>query len=62
MKKIKLNLIAFKIVQALSKGHTYTNPWSGQYLTHAHSHITHAVTQTAGLPSLGPNSVTKISS
>ena len=23
-----------------SKGHTYTNPWPGHYLMHAHSHIT----------------------
>ena len=27
----------------LSKGHTYTNPGPGQYLTHTHSHITRAV-------------------
>ena len=27
-----------------SKGHTYTNPRPGQYFTHAHSHITRAVT------------------
>ena len=30
-------------MQIYSKGHTYTNPWSGQYLTHAHSHIMRAV-------------------
>ena len=27
----------------LKKGHTYTSPPPGQYLTHAHSHITRAV-------------------
>ena len=32
-----------KTVQTQSKGHTYTNPWRGQYLMHAHSHITQAV-------------------
>ena len=38
-----------------SKGHTYTNSWPGQYLTHAHSHITRAVARprTAVLPLLG---------
>ena len=30
-------------MQTQSKGHTYTNPWRGQYLMHAHSHITQAV-------------------
>ena len=32
-----------KIVQTWSKGHTYTNPRPGQYLTHAHSHVTRVV-------------------
>ena len=32
-----------KIVQTWSKGHTYTNSRPGQYLTHAHSHVTRAV-------------------
>ena len=27
----------------LKKGHTYTNPRSSQYVTHAHSHITRVV-------------------
>ena len=30
-------------VTSKSKGHTYTNPRPGHYLTHAHSHITRAV-------------------
>ena len=30
-------------VNSKSKGHTYTNPRPGHYLTHAHSHITRVV-------------------
>ena len=33
-------------MQTYSKGHTYTNPRSGQYLKHAHSHITRPVAAT----------------
>ena len=33
-------------MQTWSKGHTYTNPRPGQYLTHAHSHITRQVAAT----------------
>ena len=41
--KNRLNLIR---LQTSSKGHTYTNPRPGQYLSHAHSHITRAVAAT----------------
>ena len=34
------------------KGHTYTNARLGQYLTHAHNHITRAMTTTDGCFSL----------
>ena len=32
-----------KLLVNLSKGHTYTEPQPGHYLTYAHSHITWAV-------------------
>ena len=44
--KYELNSIVSKIVQTLSKGHTYTNPRPGQSLTRPHSRITRAVTAT----------------
>ena len=37
------NMTSQPIMTNLKQGHTYTNPRPGQYLTHAHSHITRAV-------------------
>ena len=39
-------MITLKIVQTYSKGHICTNPRTGQYLTHAHTHTTRAVATT----------------
>ena len=42
-KLLKISKVAKQLVATPSKGHTYTNPRPGQYLTQAHSQITRAV-------------------